>query len=326
MSAQLLQTPPQMFRIGAVSRLTGISTDLIRVWERRYSVVDPTRTETGNRLYSHDDITRLALIKQLLEAGDAIGAVATLSVSELESRVDAVGRSKPTQQVGSSREKLKIAVVGHALTARIAAQKSDWGDLDIVGLFHSALDLLEHTKSLQINTIVVEIPYLTNDTATNIQQTLKDTGASKAVIVYGFGSRRHLRRLRILPVTTLRAPADALDLKRACMASSADGSLSARQTKSNEGPSTTAIQPRLYDDQTLARIANLSTTVECECPHHLADLVFSLVSFEKYSADCTNRNEQDAALHRYLHATTAQARSLLEVALARLVEMEGLEV
>ncbi len=324
MSAQLLETPTQTFRIGAVSRLTGISTDLIRVWERRYAVVNPIRTESGNRLYTHDDITRLALIKQLLEAGDAIGAVAPLNVSELERRVDAVGTSKPAPR--AKQDKTKIAVIGHALTARVAVQRYDLGDVEVVGMYHNTIDLLDHAGTLQVDSLVIEIPYLSSVTATEIEQLLKNVGANSAVVVYGFGSRRNLRRLRMLPVVTLRAPADVLDLKRACLVLSAKELSPLQQHTTNNSASSDAIQPRLYSDETLARIATLSTTVECECPHHLADLVYSLVSFEQYSANCANRTEQDAAMHRYLHATTTHARSLLETALARLVEMEGLEV
>ena len=53
------------YRIGAVSRLTGISTDNLRVWERRYQTVTPARTDSGDRYYSSEDISRLKLIKML---------------------------------------------------------------------------------------------------------------------------------------------------------------------------------------------------------------------------------------------------------------------
>lgn len=324
MSAQSLKTPSQTFRIGAVSHLTGVSTDLIRVWERRYSVVNPIRTETGNRLYTQNDISRLALIKQLLEAGDAIGAVASLSVSELESRVNAVGTGTPSSQV--SRDKIRVAVVGHALTARVAVQRNDLEDLEFVGVYHDMLDLLENAGTLHFDVIVIEIPYVSSSTATEVVQLIKDAGARGAVVVYGFGPQRHVRRLRTIPAVTLRAPVDVLDLKRVCLVASASVSLSNPHHEPNGSVLSSRIQPRRYEEESLARIATLSTTVECECPHHLADLVHSLVAFEKYSANCTNKNEQDAALHRYLHTTTAQARSLLETALAHLVEVEGLDV
>ena len=76
--------------IGVVSRMTDISQHVLRVWERRYNVVDAQRTDSGRRLYSQRDVARLKTIKALLDAGDAIGAVAGLSDDELEKRLKSV--------------------------------------------------------------------------------------------------------------------------------------------------------------------------------------------------------------------------------------------
>lgn len=76
---------PALYRIGAVARLTGISPDVIRVWERRYRVVEPVRDEkSGLRLYSDDHVSRLQRIRRATEAGHAIGRVAAMSDDELE--------------------------------------------------------------------------------------------------------------------------------------------------------------------------------------------------------------------------------------------------
>ena len=83
---------------------------------------------------------------------------------------------------------------------------------------------------------------------------------------------------------------------------------------------------RLYDNRQLARAAVTSTAIKCECPHHLADLILSLCHFEAYSARCESLNRDDAALHAYLHVTTAQARSLMEQALQKVVEVEGIDL
>jgi methanogenic corrinoid protein MtbC1 len=71
------------YRIGAVAKLTGISLHLLRMWERRYRVVIPTRSEGGDRLYTQSDVERLRLIKRLYDAGHSIGRIARLSSEEL---------------------------------------------------------------------------------------------------------------------------------------------------------------------------------------------------------------------------------------------------
>lgn len=73
------------YRIGTVSRLTGLSADVVRVWERRYKAITPQRSDGGSRLYSDTDIARLRKLRQAVELGHAIGQVAKLPDQELES-------------------------------------------------------------------------------------------------------------------------------------------------------------------------------------------------------------------------------------------------
>ena len=51
--------------IAVVSERTGLSQDVLRIWERRYRAVAPTRTAGGERLYSDADVERLRLIQRL---------------------------------------------------------------------------------------------------------------------------------------------------------------------------------------------------------------------------------------------------------------------
>jgi hypothetical protein len=87
-----------------------------------------------------------------------------------------------------------------------------------------------------------------------------------------------------------------------------------------------AAPPRRYDDETLAQLATLSSTVKCECPRHLAELISSLSAFERYSTECESRSPRDAALHAFLHATASQARHLVEDALSHVLEVENIQL
>jgi len=72
------------YKIGAVSRLTGLSADVVRVWERRYKAITPQRTDGGSRLYSDTDIARLRGLRLAVEMGHSIGQIAKLPDDELE--------------------------------------------------------------------------------------------------------------------------------------------------------------------------------------------------------------------------------------------------
>jgi DNA-binding transcriptional MerR regulator len=59
------RTKQLIFRIGTLARLSGISMDRLRVWQRRYSAVKPMCTAGGRREYTGDE--RLQLIKQQVD-------------------------------------------------------------------------------------------------------------------------------------------------------------------------------------------------------------------------------------------------------------------
>jgi hypothetical protein len=58
----------------------------------------------------------------------------------------------------------------------------------------------------------------------------------------------------------------------------------------------------------------------------MANVIEQLAAFEEYSARCEVSSRQDAALHGYLNQMTARARWLMEVALEKLAEVEGITV
>jgi len=70
--------------IAVVAERTGLSRDVLRVWERRYSAVEPTRTPGGQRLYSDADVARFRLLAAATKHGRSISMVAGHSTAELE--------------------------------------------------------------------------------------------------------------------------------------------------------------------------------------------------------------------------------------------------
>lgn len=73
-----------MYPIGVVAERTGLTTDVLRVWERRYGVVTPARDDAGRRLYSDADVERLRLLARATAGGRSIGQVMALEPDELE--------------------------------------------------------------------------------------------------------------------------------------------------------------------------------------------------------------------------------------------------
>jgi DNA-binding transcriptional MerR regulator len=57
------------YSIGVCARLSGVPLETVRIWERRYDILRPGRTEGGHRLYSDDDVSLLRAVKVLVDGG-----------------------------------------------------------------------------------------------------------------------------------------------------------------------------------------------------------------------------------------------------------------
>lgn len=68
----------ELFPIREVSRLTGVNPVTLRAWERRYGLIQPTRTDSGHRLYSQADIDAVCSILAWIERGVAVSKVARI--------------------------------------------------------------------------------------------------------------------------------------------------------------------------------------------------------------------------------------------------------
>jgi len=72
------------YLISTVTKRSGVKSDLVRAWERRYQAVSPTRTAGGHRVYTDLDIARLKLLNEATSSGHSIGQIANLSLDDLK--------------------------------------------------------------------------------------------------------------------------------------------------------------------------------------------------------------------------------------------------
>lgn len=73
--------------IREVVRITGLRREQLYMWQRRYGFPAPLRDGFGDRVYPHEQVARLKLVKQLLSEGWRAGAVVPLAESALQSMV-----------------------------------------------------------------------------------------------------------------------------------------------------------------------------------------------------------------------------------------------
>jgi DNA-binding transcriptional MerR regulator/methylmalonyl-CoA mutase cobalamin-binding subunit len=102
------------YPIRAVSRLTGLSIETLRAWERRYNVVTPQR-EGGRRLYTEDDVERFRLLSAAAERGHTISRLAGMGDEELRQII----AEPPGVPRRSRKQALKLPAVSGSATERI---------------------------------------------------------------------------------------------------------------------------------------------------------------------------------------------------------------
>lgn len=103
------------YRVGMVSKMTGLSTHTLRMWEKRYAAVLPKRTEAGGRLYTDADVERLRLLHNLVESGHSIGGIARLPDVDLRNMAAAFpaqASQAATQHLPEVRKRV-IAAIEH---------------------------------------------------------------------------------------------------------------------------------------------------------------------------------------------------------------------
>jgi MerR family transcriptional regulator, light-induced transcriptional regulator len=69
-----------LLRIGELSRRSGVSPELLRAWERRYRLLEPTRSQGGLRLYTAEDMERVRLMQHHIARGLAAAEAAALAI------------------------------------------------------------------------------------------------------------------------------------------------------------------------------------------------------------------------------------------------------
>lgn len=78
------------YTISDLETLSGIKAHTIRIWEKRYSIISPQRTETNIRFYSNDDLKHLLNISFLNKHGHKISKIADLDKTQIAEKVGSI--------------------------------------------------------------------------------------------------------------------------------------------------------------------------------------------------------------------------------------------
>lgn len=103
--------------INAVERETGVSKELLRMWERRYHFPAPDRDDQGDRIYPLDQVAKLRLLRRLIDAGFRPGKIIGMTSDDLETLLRT--QNKPSREISPEVEAELIEVLQSRSTGQI---------------------------------------------------------------------------------------------------------------------------------------------------------------------------------------------------------------
>lgn len=308
-----------LYRIGTVAKLTGISVERLRAWERRYGLM-PAERAGKTRMYSADQVDRLTRIRQLIDQGHPISTLIELSSAQLSERLTPVSsrNSKPVARAASKPR--QIGLVGTQLLLLEQANANQPETTDRMGVtarwvsldaYRSDLAQREHRSALadndptsELDLLVILIPSLSPDSLQELSEI-----PTKKLVIYHFATPDALTLASNLGSPVERWPITWSQL------SQLTGQLAGNPLRADYR------YPRRFDDEQLLNLAAIGTALGCDCPSELIELISRLNAFSEHSSICRVPSDPHAAAHTKLHMHTSAARAALETALGEWVEV-----
>jgi len=90
------------YHITDLEKLTGIKAHTIRIWEKRYEIIKPHRTDTNIRHYDDEQARKLLNISTLLKSGIKISKIADLSDREISNLITSIHDHAPEDVICDS--------------------------------------------------------------------------------------------------------------------------------------------------------------------------------------------------------------------------------
>ena len=103
----------QEFSIKDLENLTGVKAHTIRIWEQRYDLLHPERSETNIRTYSGDDLKTLLNVSLLVDRGMKISKVAELSSEEIIDKIQSGPTISEEGEELVAKQRLKVAMMSY---------------------------------------------------------------------------------------------------------------------------------------------------------------------------------------------------------------------
>lgn len=129
-----------------LENLSGIKAHTIRIWEKRYNLFDPDRTETNIRTYSNEDLKKLLNIVSVLDSGMKISKATSLTEEELYAEIESLQ--------SENIEAAKKIIINELIVATLKCDIATFEDIYAKALTENGMD---HTVEQIIYPLLIRI-------------------------------------------------------------------------------------------------------------------------------------------------------------------------
>ena len=314
--------PRPLYGIGTVARLTGLKSDTLRVWERRYGLGASYKSPTGRRQYTQSDLDHLQLVSALVKQGIRIGEIAASDRKTLEVLLQQQAHLSPSRPPPPAKP--RVVFLGADLCQWVDGHQGCISGASALLARMSVEDaVLSLNSEESADILVVHCPSLTLPQINGVNTIAERLGVRRTIVLYQFGNDQWLAELERLGHSAFKYPIEPSQLAFEIGRSQVE-----KETAEGMGNLSDLMpaKPRVFSDAALRAAAQEKIVLDCECPRHLSELIKSLNEFEAYSSACSVDNWKDAAIHASIYAYTCQARHLMEKALQSALEGRTLNV
>ena len=288
-----------LYRIGTIAKLTGISVERLRAWERRHGLA-PVFRAGKTRFYSKEQLEQLRKVKRLIDKGHPISTLVALSDEQLDERLAAT-RTSLVLKVTT------VGLIGPNLLV-LEQQQEQGNQLDVQSRWANMDAFMgDQSGTGQLDVIVVQLPVLL---AHHLENVARFHPESRVVAIYQFATPQQVAAAQELGAPTLAWPVSWQEIEHAS-ATTAGLPLRAARTAA-----------RRFSDEELIAVAASNHDDPAACPQHLVELISSLNAFADYTLNCADE-APEPQIYQRIHTDTTQARAQLELALEVLVEADA---
>ena len=310
--------PRPLYAIGTVARLTKLKPDTLRIWERRYGLGASQKSATGRRQYTQSDLEHLQMVAALVGSGARIGEIASEQRKTLEMLLRSQGG---TGSAVLPEPKAKLVCVGVGLCDWLDEHQGCLANVDaLLARFALSEDIPDSLDSADV--LMVECATLAPSQLARINALAEQLQPERILVIYHHCNERWLQELKEKDITAMAFPPEPAHLAFELGRSVAEKATGLGATNLGD---LISVKPQQFTPQELFAARQLKSTIDCECPRHISDLIVALQHFEEYSSACGVENWRDAAVHSCIYAYTGQARWLMEKALSAVLEERNAE-